>query len=104
MRRLETGGLVLGLFEGASFDQETISLEKGDIVLVYSDGVTEAVNVAGDEYGDDRLIDHFQKRIGQPLDKTLEMLLASVKEFAGAADQNDDITMLLLRYDGPAAS
>ncbi|MEQ1869742.1 MAG: SpoIIE family protein phosphatase [Vicinamibacterales bacterium] len=103
VRRLETGGLVLGLFEGATFDQETISLEKGDIVLVYSDGVSEAVNTAGDEFGDDRLIESFRTRADQPLDVTLEQLLAAVKTFAGAAPQNDDITMLLLRYTGPKA-
>ncbi len=91
-----------GLFEGASFDEETISLEKDDLVLVYSDGVTEAVNVAGDEFGDDRLIEELQKRQGQPLDEMLEQLLAVVKDFAGAAPQNDDITMMLLRYDSPA--
>ena len=104
VRRLETGGLVLGLFEGATFDEETITLEKGDLLLVYSDGVTEAMNVAGDEFGDDRLIECFTKRRGQPLQGILEGLLADVKTFAGEALQNDDVTMLLMRYDGPAAA
>ncbi len=104
IRRLETGGLVLGLFEGATFDEETIAMNKGDVLLIYSDGVTEAMNEAGDEFGDDRLIELFQKRRGQSLDKTLDELMAAVKEFAGAALQNDDITMLLLRYDGPSAA
>ncbi len=103
IQRLETGGLVLGLFEGATFDEETIQLEKGDILLVYSDGVTEAVNVAGDEFGDDRLIDCFTRRRSQPLQEILEALMADVKEFAGEALPNDDITMLLMRYDGPSA-
>ena len=87
----------------ARHDEETIQLEKGDILLVYSDGVTEAVNVAGDEFGDDRLIDCFTRRRSQPLQEILEALMADVKEFAGEALPNDDITMLLMRYDGPSA-
>ncbi len=103
VRRLETGGLVLGLFEGATFDEETIPLEKGDLLLIYSDGVTEAMNVAGEEFGDDRLIQCFEEKRSLPLGKILDGLMADVKAFAGAALQNDDITMLLLRFDGPTS-
>ena len=78
-------------------------MSPGDLLLVYSDGVTEAVNVAGDEFGDERLIECFTRRRGQPLQEILEALMADVKEFAGEADQNDDITMLLLRYDAASA-
>ena len=104
VQRLETGGLVLGLFEGATFEEETVALNKGDLLLVYSDGVTEAVNVAGDEFGDERLIECFVKRRAQPLQEILEALMADVKAFAGEALQNDDITMLLMRYDGPPSA
>jgi phosphoserine phosphatase RsbU/P len=104
VQRLEAGGLVLGLFEGATFEEETISLNRGDLLLVYSDGVTEAVNVAGDEFGDERLIACFVKRRAQPLQEILEALMADVKVFAGEALQNDDITMLLMRYDGPRSA
>src|SRR5262249_12099732 len=56
MRRLETGGVVLGLFEQASFEEETITLQPGDLIVAFSDGVTEALNPAGEEFTDDRLI------------------------------------------------
>ncbi len=103
LRRLETGGLVLGLFEGATFEEETVRLENGDLLLIYSDGVTEAMNIEGEEFGDDRLIECLSKLQTQPLQEILETLLTDVKAFAGEAVQNDDITMLLMRYDGPAA-
>ena len=56
VRRLECGGPVVGLLEFAPYDQETISLVPGDTIVVFSDGVSEALNSAGEEFGDDRLI------------------------------------------------
>jgi sigma-B regulation protein RsbU (phosphoserine phosphatase) len=101
VRRLEAGGLVLGLFEAATFEEEQLKLEPGDTILTFSDGVSEALNVEGEEFGDDRLIAAFQSRMGQPLQQMLEGLMGDVRVFAGEALPNDDVTMLLLRYDGP---
>src|SRR5205085_4414959 len=56
IRRLETGGVVLGLFEAASFEEETLTLVPGDLIVLFSDGVTEAMNKEGEEFTDDRLI------------------------------------------------
>src|SRR4029079_5040448 len=56
VRRLDAGGVVLGLFEHASFEEETLKLESGDSIVVFSDGVTEALNPQGDEYSDERLV------------------------------------------------
>ena len=51
VKRLEKGGLILGLFEHATFEEETIALEPGDLMVTFSDGVTEALSAAGEEYG-----------------------------------------------------
>src|SRR3954462_12807090 len=56
IRRLETGGGVLGLFDTASFEEETLTLEPGDLIVLFSDGVTEAMNAVDEEFSDDRLI------------------------------------------------
>jgi serine phosphatase RsbU (regulator of sigma subunit) len=56
VRRLETGGLVLGLFDHAAFEEETVVLQPGDTLIVFSDGVSEALNENGDEFGDERLL------------------------------------------------
>jgi sigma-B regulation protein RsbU (phosphoserine phosphatase) len=95
-RRLESGGLILGLFPQASYDEETIALAPGDTLVVYSDGVTEAMNTGGEEYGEDRLLGCLDRSI-RPVNQ-LEQVLASVKAFAASAVQNDDVTTLVLRY------
>ncbi len=104
VRRLEAGGLVLGLFEGASYEEETLTVSPGDTLLVFSDGVSEAVNTTNEEFGDDRLIAALKARAVKPLQEILEGLMADVRAFADGALQNDDITMLLIRYDGPPAN
>jgi sigma-B regulation protein RsbU (phosphoserine phosphatase) len=100
VRRLETGGLVLGLFEHAAFEEETVVLAPGDFIVAFSDGVTEAFNVAGDEYTDDRLLASIDRHRGKAPRALLDGLLADVKVFAGEATQNDDLTLVMVRFDG----
>ena len=57
MRRLETGGLICGLFRRRRYEEETVQLEPGDLLVIFSDGISEALNAAGEEFGDDRILD-----------------------------------------------
>jgi sigma-B regulation protein RsbU (phosphoserine phosphatase) len=98
VRRLETGGLILGLFAQATYEEETLELEPGDRLIVFSDGVTEAMNAAGDEFGEERLLRCLQSQGACTPEVMLERLLAVVHEFAASAAQNDDVTALVLRY------
>jgi serine phosphatase RsbU (regulator of sigma subunit) len=98
VRRLEAGGMVLGLFGAATYEQEAVQLAPGDTVLVFSDGVSEALSVAGEEFGDDRILDATTAALAQPPREVLQALMAAVKQFVGAAPQNDDVTALVLRY------
>jgi len=100
VHRLETGGVVLGLFEHASFDEETVCLKPGDLIVSFSDGVSEAMNEKGDEYTDDRLIACITKHLGQTPKEVLDALFADVKAFTGDATQSDDITAVIVRYNG----
>jgi len=103
IRRLETGGMVLGLFEQSTFEEETVALQPGDFVIVFSDGVTEALNMAGEEYMDERLlasIDRHRKGGLESAQRFLENLLADVRAFCDGEMPHDDITLLLVRYDG----
>jgi phosphoserine phosphatase RsbU/P len=100
IRRLETGGVVLGMFERASFEEETITMAPGDIIVAFSDGVTEAMNQAGDEFTDDRLIACVEAHRGESPQQVLEALLADVHTFCEGATQNDDVTAVLVRYNG----
>ena len=75
-----------------------VVLEPGDLVVVCSDGVTEARNTQGDEYGHDRLTTLLAHRHGSDPADVLDELIAAVNTFAGREPQADDITALVLRY------
>jgi phosphoserine phosphatase RsbU/P len=100
VRRLETGGVVLGLFGGAVFEEETVALQPGDAIVLFSDGVTEAFNAAGEDFGDERLLAGIDAHRGKPPRALLEALLGEVRAFCGDAPQSDDITMVVVRFDG----
>jgi serine phosphatase RsbU (regulator of sigma subunit) len=100
VRRLEVGGLVLGLFEHAIFEEEALTLSPGDVIVSFSDGVTEAMNIEGEEFGDDHLVDLVQSYRDKTPEALLEALMADVRTFCGEATQSDDITVVLVRYDG----
>jgi serine phosphatase RsbU (regulator of sigma subunit) len=98
VRKLETGGMIVGLFPHASYEQEELQLTAGDSLAVFSDGVSEALNPKGDEYGEDRIRETLAPHWLEPSDAALQTLLNSVREFAQGAPQNDDVTALVVRY------
>jgi serine phosphatase RsbU (regulator of sigma subunit) len=100
MRRLETGGPVLGLFEHAQFEEESLRLNPGDMVIAFSDGVSEAMNESGDEYTDGRLLAAVAANRGRPPRELLDSLLADVRTFSGRATPTDDVTMVVVQYAG----
>jgi phosphoserine phosphatase RsbU/P len=100
VRRLETGGVVLGVFEHAVFEEETLTLGRGDVLIAFSDGVTEAMNDAGEEFTDERLLASLDRHRGNTLQATLDALLADVRAFCRGATQSDDVTIVMVRYDG----
>jgi steroid delta-isomerase-like uncharacterized protein len=100
VQRLECGGMVVGAFERAIFDEDTQQLEPGDVVVAYSDGVTEARDSNGDEFGEERLLSCVQANCTLPSVELVECLLSSVQQFSAGTAQTDDVTMLVLRYTG----
>jgi sigma-B regulation protein RsbU (phosphoserine phosphatase) len=96
--RLETGGTILGMFETAAYDQEALALQPGDTLVAFSDGITEAQNPGGEDYGEDRLIACLEANRGAPPVEMREALLASVRSFVSGAMPSDDMTVLVLRY------
>jgi sigma-B regulation protein RsbU (phosphoserine phosphatase) len=109
-RLLTPDGLVLGLQldEGRTFsrllEEATLSLTPGDVFLLYTDGISEAMNVDGECFGDTRLAELVGQHADLPPDELRERILRDISAFAGQASQHDDMTMVLLRVEQMAAA
>lgn len=100
IRRLEVGGPIVGLFEHATYQEETVGLQPGEWLIVFSDGVSEALSADGEEFGDARIISTVTAHTGTDPQGMLKAVFADVRDFTKGAAQSDDITALVLRY-GP---
>ncbi len=96
MTQLDCGGTVVGLLENPTYDQGTEKLMSGDILIAYSDGVTEPENDFG-EFGEDRLIDVVRRHRHMPLEAISEQVMQSLRNWIGGQEQPDDITLVLAR-------
>jgi phosphoserine phosphatase RsbU/P len=103
VERLTRGGLILGLFETAAYEEETLTLGAGDTIVLFSDGVSEALDTAGTEFGEDRILACAQANQASDPPHVLEQLLAAVKEFSAGTMQHDDVTALVVRFLGSGA-
>jgi len=97
---LRVGGPVVGLLSAAIYEFETVQLQPNDLVVIYSDGITEAMNISGEEFGRERLVEAIEHCHGTRPEAVLEILLNAVRTFSQGAPQADDITVLILRYRG----
>jgi sigma-B regulation protein RsbU (phosphoserine phosphatase) len=96
----DVGGLILGKFDSAEFDKETLQLNPGDSIITYTDGVTEAVNTEEEFFDEKRLEDYLKYVYSKSIDNRLKGLFVEVLKFTGAAPQADDITALTVQYNG----
>ena len=97
LRRLEAGGCVLGLFPDASFAEESLTLSQGDTLVAFTDGVTEALNAAEEEFTEERLcaiLAEFRQRHAR---ETLDAVIGSVTEWSKGTPQHDDITLVVMK-------
>jgi predicted permease len=93
---LKEGGTVLGLFPSMAYDEARVDLLPGDLVVAFTDGVTEAVNAADEEFGEDRLKRLLAESVGQTAQEVSTRLAAGVREWMGAAEQHDDVTVVVM--------
>jgi serine phosphatase RsbU (regulator of sigma subunit) len=98
---LRARGLGLGLNKGALFDKslqlESIKFESGDSLVFYSDGITEAMNGAGEEYGEERLLAAVARADGLSAEQTQNLIVEDVVEFLDGGAPQDDMTLVVLR-------
>lgn len=93
-------GLALAALDGISMKEYEIDLDPGDRLFVYTDGVPEAINEKVEAYGTERLCEKLNTLKNVPQQQALESVLRDIRNFAGSAEQFDDITMLGITYDG----
>lgn len=94
---LEAGGLPLGLMSFAEYESGQITLGSGDVLVVYSDGVSEANNIKDDEFGLDRLKNVIKAHMGRPASAIRDKVESALSEFTGTAPANDDITLVIVK-------
>jgi len=95
-----TGGIGVCLMREFEYQSASLKLGDGDILLTFTDGVTEAMNGAGDQYTDERLIELLSDAHGLTANQVMGRLVRSVSNFSDSAPQSDDITALAIRYTG----
>jgi serine phosphatase RsbU (regulator of sigma subunit) len=103
VRRLEAGGPVVGLLEAAPYSQATEQLDRGDVIVLFSDGVSEAFNLAGEDFGEARLLDVARGAGSTSSQALVDQIVAAVRAFTKGAAQSDDITVMVIRYLGAGA-
>ncbi|MBX7223579.1 MAG: SpoIIE family protein phosphatase [Blastocatellia bacterium] len=96
-KRFATGGFCLGMFDFGKYDVEETHLEPGDILFLYTDGVTESTNLAEEEFGEDRAKEILEQHRHEPLCEVSVKLSDAIREFVGEAPQHDDLTYVLMR-------
>jgi len=96
VRRLETSGTVVGLFDDVTYDESAVAMQPGDIFVAYSDGITEPENEFG-EFGEERLIELILQHRDQPLARISDVVTTAVADWIAGSEQPDDVTLVLAR-------
>ena len=97
VRQLKTGGYFLGIMENADYESETIKLKSGQTLLIYSDGVTDTMNMKGELFGEERLRKHLSSHIHQDAHQLRDSVHEECVKFRGEAEQFDDFTLVILK-------
>jgi serine phosphatase RsbU (regulator of sigma subunit) len=97
--RLDADGLILGVKRGVFFEEKQVQLHPGDVLLLYTDGITEAENPAGIFFGEERLISLFAEYHRLPPQQIMDKLLEQVRLFAGIQHFNDDVSLVVMRVE-----
>jgi sigma-B regulation protein RsbU (phosphoserine phosphatase) len=97
IQRLEVGGTVVGLIDYYPFVQDSILLEPGDLLVLYTDGISEAMDPQDDEWGEERMIEAIKACQCYPAERIIENLMASADAFVSGAPQHDDMTLVVIK-------
>ena len=97
VERLTTGGMMTGAFEWAIYEEAGAGLAPGDLLLIFSDGISEAENENGEEYGEGRLVQFAVERRRLPASELRDAIFAEIDDWAGARERGDDQTLVIVK-------
>ncbi len=95
--RLNEGGLLLGCFDFAEYEEATKSIDVGESIIIYSDGVTEAMNAINQEFGEEKFISIVKANQDLSAKELIDVILKEIKAHSGDIAQSDDITLLIIK-------
>jgi len=95
-----TGGVILGCMDDLLYQSKKVQLKPGELIFLYTDGVTEAFNIREELYEEVRLENYLQNQGSNPIEEVVKGCFSEVMEFSAGAPQSDDITVLAIRYHG----
>lgn len=96
-RELTSGGLVAGAFEHAAYEQETVQMQRDDLLFLYTDGLSEALNVAGEEFGANRIMDTLKSIASLSADQIRDVVVRRVKDWCAGMSLYDDLTFVVMK-------
>jgi sigma-B regulation protein RsbU (phosphoserine phosphatase) len=97
-QRLDKGGMILGILKtGVTYEQESITMRKGDMLVLFTDGVSEAMSRDSEEYGEERLEEVLRTHAGVSAQALIGAIHQHLLEFTRGAPQSDDITMMIVK-------
>ncbi len=97
VRRLSRGGIVVGFMEKYAYSEEKISLKDGDLLLIYTDGITEALTTGEEEFGEERLEKIVRANMNEKADVIIDLIIKDILTFRGTAPQTDDMTLMIIK-------
>lgn len=97
LTRLAAGGTVVGLFASFGYTQESIDLKPGDLLVAFTDGISETMNAADEEWGEERFVESLKTCTDLPAAGILSSIMHAADAFAGGAKQHDDMTLVVLQ-------
>jgi len=94
---LKEGGIILGMMPHVAYEEATILLQPNDVLVLYTDGITETQNQEEEEFGEEGLIQKIYENLSLSAEEISEKILEAVKTFSNGADQTDDMTLLIVK-------
>jgi sigma-B regulation protein RsbU (phosphoserine phosphatase) len=99
IEELSAGGMVIGMFPFASYEESMVDLWPGDVLIAFTDGVTEALNTAEEEFGEERLKALIRRVAHSPIQEMTAAVSKELREWIGEAPQHDDLTFVVMKVN-----